>query len=85
MPTIVLSLCMWELPAPVRQHVSKLDLRLTFGGQVMDNLLSSLSKYTAMLSPSGNKPVVEFGNSEKGRLACETSFQLANRCARGMR
>lgn len=45
----------------------------------MDNLLSSLSKYTAMLSPSSGKPIVEFGNSEKARLACETSFQLANR------
>ena len=46
----------------------------------MDNLLSSLSKYTVLLSPTGNKPVVDFGNSEKARLACETSFQLANRC-----
>ena len=45
----------------------------------MDNLLSSLSKHTAMLSPSAGRPVVEFGNSEKARMACHTSFQIANR------
>lgn len=45
----------------------------------MDNLVTSLSKYTLLLAPGSGKPAVEFGNSEKARRACETSFQLANR------
>ena len=49
--------------------------------QVMDNLVTSLSKYTLLLHPGGAKPAVEFGNSEKARMACQASFQLANRCA----
>ena len=47
----------------------------------MDNLVTSLSKYTVLLAPGAAKPAVEFGNSEKASIACETAFQLANRCA----
>ena len=49
--------------------------------QVMDNLVSSLSKFTVLLDPANPKAAVEFGNSEKARMACDAAFQLANRCA----
>ena len=49
--------------------------------QVMDNLVSSLSKFTVLLDPATAKAAVEFGNSEKARMACDAAFQLANRRA----
>jgi len=47
----------------------------------MDNLVSSLGKFTVLLDPANAKAAVEFGNSEKARMACDAAFQLANRCA----
>ena len=49
--------------------------------QVMDNLVSSLGKFTVLLDPANAKAAVEFGNSEKARMACDAAFQLANRRA----
>ena len=47
----------------------------------MDNLVSSLGKFTVLLDPANAKAAVEFGNSEKARMACDAAFQLANRRA----
>ena len=47
--------------------------------QVMDSMLVSLSKFTAVLNPAALKPAVTFGENEKARMATETVFLLANR------
>ena len=50
--------------------------------QVMDSLVVSLSKFTAPLTPGAvPKPIVAFGFDDKGRMATETIFTVANRCA----
>ena len=48
--------------------------------QVMDSLVVSLSKFTAPLTPGASpKPIVAFGFDDKGRMATETIFTVANR------
>lgn len=50
--------------------------------QVMDSLVVSLSKFTAALTPGAVlKPIVAFGFDDKGRMATETIFTVANRYA----
>ena len=44
--------------------------------------MASLGKFTVLLDPANAKAAVEFGNSEKARMACDAAFQLANRRAR---
>ena len=48
--------------------------------QVLDSLIVSLSKYTALLNPASPRAAVVFGNDEKARLATSTLFELVNRC-----
>ena len=45
----------------------------------MDSLVVSLSKFTAPLNPAAFKPIVAFGNDDKGRMVTETIFTVANR------
>lgn len=47
--------------------------------QVLDSLLASLTKYTALLNPLSPKASVLFGLNDKARMATETIFELANR------
>ncbi len=51
----------------------------TLGTQVLDSLLASLTKYTALLNPLSPKASVLFGLNDKARMATETIFELANR------
>lgn len=48
--------------------------------QVLDSLVISLSKYTALLNPAHPKAAIAFGNNEQARAATATLFDLANRC-----
>ena len=47
--------------------------------EVMDSLIVSLSKFTAILDPAASKPALAFGENEKARMATQTMFTLANR------
>lgn len=49
--------------------------------KVMDSLVISLSKFTSVLNPSSPKPAMAFGENDKMRMATETVFALASRCA----
>ncbi|KAK9828895.1 hypothetical protein WJX72_002652 [[Myrmecia] bisecta] len=53
--------------------------------EVMDSLLVSLTKFTALLNPAASKPAVAFGENEKARMATETVFELANRYGNSLR
>lgn len=53
--------------------------RFDFVTQVLDSLLASLTKYTALLNPLSPKASVLFGLNDKARMATETIFELANR------
>jgi hypothetical protein len=48
---------------------------------VLDSLVESLTKYTLVLNPASPKAAVLFGFNAKAKLATETIFELANRCA----
>lgn len=48
--------------------------------QVLDSLVISLSKYTALLNPAHPKAAIVFGNNERARAATATLFDLVNRC-----
>lgn len=47
--------------------------------EVMDSLVVSLSKFTAILDPGASKPALAFGENEKARMATQTMFTIANR------
>ena len=46
---------------------------------VMDNLVISLCKFSALLNPTALKPAVTFGNDDKARVAVVCVFSLAHR------
>lgn len=48
---------------------------------VVDQVVRSLSKFSAVLQSGSQKSVAAFGESEKARLALETMFAVANRCS----
>ncbi|CAL8465729.1 g5265 [Coccomyxa elongata] len=53
--------------------------------EVLDSLLASLTKYTALLNPLSPKASVLFGLYDKARMATEAVFELANRYGDGLR
>lgn len=52
---------------------------------VADQLLGVLAKYTSALNPTGPKPALVYGESEKARAAVETTFAIANRYGDSLR
>ena len=67
------------LPSDANACVPCLQWQESYRLQVMDSMLVSLSKFTAVLNPAALKPAVTFGENEKARMATETVFLLANR------
>lgn len=52
---------------------------------VFDNLVISLCKFSTLLSPPGEKPVVAFGRNKKAQLATKTVFAIAQQHANHFR
>lgn len=48
--------------------------------QVLDSLITSLTKHTSLLNPAVPQASVAFGADELSCMATETMFELANRC-----
>lgn len=67
------------LPSDANACVPCLQWQESYRLQVMDSMLVSLSKFTAVLNPAALKPAVTFGENEKARMATEAVFMLANR------
>ena len=49
--------------------------------QVLDSLITSLTKHTSLLSPAVPQASIAFGADEMSCMATETMFELANRCS----
>ena len=49
--------------------------------QVLDSLITSLTKHTLILNPAVPQASIAFGADEISCMATETMFELANRCA----
>ena len=58
---------------------SRLFLEQSTVLQVLDSLITSLTKHTSLLNPAVPQAAIAFGADELSCLATETMFELANR------
>ncbi|KAK9841755.1 hypothetical protein WJX81_000904 [Elliptochloris bilobata] len=79
-----------EEPSTVREALDGLLLTARIAAhhhvdEVMDSLVESLSRFTALLNPALPRAAVAFGENEKARAATQTFFAIANRYGDSLR
>ena len=79
-----IQVCLVRKGTSAGNHLFGFDPRKWLRGcaaQVLDSLITSLTKHTSLLSPAIPQASIAFGADEMSCMATETMFELANRCS----